>query len=217
MIPETDLLGAPNAAPRAVRGLAKAQARTVIADPTRRQADDFYPTPPEPTVALMASSEGARIRSFDLVWEPAAGDGAMAADLRACGVERVVMSDLVDRGAGAAVRSFYDWREAPASCLVTNPPYSETSSRGKARWQWHARRLGVTYMALLLPAVWPHAAGHDALLRAWPLARIHALRWRVDWTGEGASPMSMAWFVWDSTHRGPTEWHPLDRPGEAAA
>jgi hypothetical protein len=46
-------------------------------NPKAREKDDFYPTPPEPTRALLAV-EGQRLRQLGAVWEPACGDGAMA-------------------------------------------------------------------------------------------------------------------------------------------
>ncbi len=49
-----------------------------------RQKDEFYPTPPEPTVALVLA-ERDRLRDFPLIWEPACGDGAMVRDLNALG------------------------------------------------------------------------------------------------------------------------------------
>ncbi len=57
-----------------------------------RQKDDFYPTPPEATKALL------EVERFDsLVWEPAAGDGAIAKVLADHGYG-VVASDLHDYG-----------------------------------------------------------------------------------------------------------------------
>src|SRR5690606_12270585 len=81
-----------------------------------REKDDFYPTPPEPTRAFL-HAEIRRLRDFGVIWEPAAGDGAMAREMEALGL-RVVASDLVDRGCGAEIRSFYDWGSPAAGAIV---------------------------------------------------------------------------------------------------
>ena len=165
----------------------------VYADAVPREKDDFYPTPPEPTRAFL-SYEADRLKSFPAVWEPAAGDGAMVREMEACGLP-VVASDLVDRGAGAEIRSFYDYAEAPAPAIVTNPPFGECNT---GRWIRHAfEALGVRYMALLLPLGWPGAASRAALWEMHKPARVYLMRWKIDFTGQGAPPMLNAWFVWD--------------------
>lgn len=173
-----------------------------------READDFYPTPPEPTWALL-SAERYRLADFPAIWEPAAGDGAMAHEIRKDG-HRVICSDLIDRGCGAEIKSFYDFETAPSTAIVTNPPFQECGRSGP--WVRHALEvLAVEYMALLLPVAWP-----SAMERAWiwthsPPARVYFMRWRIDWTGQGASPVSNAWFVWDRQASGETVLRMLDR------
>lgn len=165
----------------------------VWADSLPREKDDFYPTPPEPTRAFLAA-ELPRLRKFPAIWEPAAGDGAMVREMESCGLP-VVASDLVDRGAGAEIRSFYDFAEAPAPAILTNPPFNECNT---GRWITHALAgLGVRYMALLLPFNWPGAESRSGLWTKHTPARVYLMRWRVDFTGKGAPPMLNAWFVWD--------------------
>lgn len=165
----------------------------VWADAPEREKDDFYPTPPEPTRAIL-SYETERLKSFGTLWEPAAGDGAMVREMQACGLA-VIASDLIDRGAGAEIRSFYDYAAAPAPAILTNPPFAECNS---GRWITHALDvLGVQYMALLLPFNWPGAESRAGLWAKHKPARVYLMRWRVDFTGKGAPPMLNAWFVWD--------------------
>lgn len=178
-----------------------------------RAAEDFYPTDDGgDAVRSLVAAERAHLPPGARIWECAAGDGAMARPLAACGY-RVVCSDLVDRGCGAIIRSFYDFRRAPASRVITNPPYDEcNAAQGKGRWIWHGMcDLGLDYMALLLAWNWPGAAGHADLWRAHPPARVYLLRWRVDWTGKGAPPMLNAWFVFEKGHVGRTELMMLDK------
>jgi len=175
-----------------------------------REKDDFYPTPPEPTRAIL-SAELPRLKSFGVLWEPAAGDGAMSREIRAAGL-CAVDSDMVDRGCNAEIRSFYDYsaETAPARAILTNPPFSECNS---GAWIKHALEvLRVEYMALLLPFNWPGASGRAGLWAKHPPARVYLMRWRVDFTGKGAPPMLNAWFVWDAASTGEdTKLMMLDR------
>lgn len=186
-------------------------------DALEREADDFYPTPPEPTRALLAYERNDLLR-FDRIWEPAAGDGAMASIIRDAGFD-VEMSDLVDRGCGATIRDFFDYRHAPAKAIITNPPYNRVNAaQGKGLWIRHAMEtLGVEYMALLLNWSWPGAAGLWALWHDWPPARVYLMRWKIDFTGQGSPPMLNAWFVWDRTHVGLPHLLMMDRVDDRQA
>lgn len=175
-----------------------------------RETMDFYATPPEPLWALLASSEGVYMPRE--VWEPAVGDGAMARQLRDSG-RSVVASDILDRGyPGTIIKDFFDFTTPPASAIVTNPPYNAVNWRdGKGRWVRHAMEMGVEYMALLLNWSWPGAAGLAGVWRDWPPARVYLMRWKIDFTGEGAPPMLHGWFVWDDERAGTTDLRMLDR------
>ena len=166
-----------------------------------REGDDFYPTPPEPIRALL-HAELPRLRQFHSIWEPAAGDGAMVREMEALGLD-VVASDLVDRGMGAMIRDFYGYTRAtaPSEAIVTNPPFQECGwGNGRARWLIHAlETLDVEYMALLLNWSWPGAGGLGPFWSKYPPARVYLMRWKIDFTGQGAPPMLNAWFVWDGS------------------
>jgi hypothetical protein len=125
----------------------------------------------------------------------------------------VVASDLVDRGCGATIQSFYDFDTAPASAILTNPPFAECGwGNGKARWLYHALdTLGVEYMALLMNWGFPGAGGLGPFWAKYPPARVYLMRWKIDFTGQGAPPMLNGWFVWDRAHRGETALRMLDR------
>jgi hypothetical protein len=173
-----------------------------------REANDFYPTPPEPTRALINAERG-RLSSFDGVWEPACGDGAMAQELIAAGWD-VHCSDLIDRGCDAEIKSFYDYSTAPKRAMFTNPPFNECNT---GAWIRHALEvLSLDYMALLLPLNWPGAQSRAGLWSRHAPARIYLMRWRIDFTGAGAPPMLNAWFVWDGkTDPEDTRFLMLDR------
>lgn len=183
----------------------------VKADCLVREKDDFYPTPPEPTRAFL-HAEIDRLRDFPLIWEPAAGDGAMVREMESVGLE-VVASDLVDRGCNAELRSFYDFHSPCSPAILTNPPFQECGwGNGKARWLFHAlETLQVEYMALLLNWTWPGAGGLAPFWARFPASRVYLMRWKIDFTGQGAPPMLNAWFVWDKAHEGETILRMLDR------
>lgn len=194
--------------PVAIRDL---EGHIVKVDALEREPNEFYPTPAEPTRAFL-HAEINHLRPFGTIWEPAAGDGAMVREMQVLGL-KVVSSDLIDRGCGAEIRSFYDYAESPARAIVTNPPFNECGwGNGKARWLKHALiDLEVDYMALLLNWGWPGAGGLGPFYAIHPPARVYLMRWKIDFTGQGAPPMLNAWFVWDKKHKGETVLRMLDR------
>lgn len=177
-------------------------------EPAAREKDDFYPTPPEPTQALLVA-ERLPLARFPEIWEPAAGDGAMAEQMSRAGY-RVLLSDLVDRGCGAEIRSFYEYRDPLAPAIVTNPPFQEC--HGDPAWVRHALEgLKVEYMALLLPFNWPGARERAPVWAQHPPARVYLMRWRIDFTGSGSPPMLNAWFVWERGFSGTPSLLMLDK------
>jgi hypothetical protein len=181
------------------------------AEGLERETDDFYPTPPEPTRAFLHAEIG-RLRQFPTIWEAAAGDGAMVREMEALGL-KVFASDLIDRGCGAYLSDFYDFQIPASKALLTNPPFQECGwGNGKARWLKHALDvLDVEYMALLLNWTWPGAGGLGPFWAEHPASRVYLMRWKIDFTGQGAPPMLNAWFVWDRQHVGETVLRMLDR------
>lgn len=182
------------------------------ADSLEREPDEFYPTPPEPTRAFL-HAEIDRLRDFGRIWEPAAGDGAMVREMESVGL-RTFGTDLVDRGGGFYICNFYDYKRfAPEPAIVTNPPFAECGwGNGKARWLKHALSFeNLEYMALLLNWTWPGAGGLAPFWAQHPPARVYLMRWKIDFTGQGAPPMLNGWFVWDRQRQGETVLRMLDR------
>jgi hypothetical protein len=198
-----------SAKPRTVRLLDGSYQKTEA--PKLRAADDFTPTPPDPTRALLFY-ERERLSAFPLIWEAACGDGRMQRDIEAGG-HKCIGSDLRDRGCGAIIKDFFAFREPLSSCIITNPPHDQINQRdGKGRWVWHAMDvLKVEYMAVLLNWSWPGAAGLGKLWYRHPPARAYLMRWKIDFTGEGAPPMLNGWFIWDRKHVGECRLLMMDR------
>jgi len=178
--------------------------------PREREKDDFNATPPEPTRSFI-NAERDRLQDYPVIWESCAGDGAISRELVRAGHE-VVNSDIIDRGADSVIlRSFYDFKEAPAPAVVTNPPYQEINWRdGHARWlRYGWEELKLEYFAALLSWSWPAAAGHASHWAQYPPARVYLCCWKIDFTGDGSPPQNNGWFVWD--RKKPSQ-HPSGKP-----
>jgi hypothetical protein len=83
----------------------------------RRLPNEFYPTPPEATRALLSAE-----RFEGSIWEPACGEGAIANVLTDAG-HKVVATDLVEYGFGISGIDFLKELRPRAKHIVTNPPY----------------------------------------------------------------------------------------------
>jgi hypothetical protein len=173
---------------------------------TDREPDDFYPTPPCATQALLAAE------CFDgTIWEPACGDGAMSRVLEAAGHE-VISTDLIDRGFGEGGRDFLMEWQPRAPNIVTNPPF---------KWapQFVDRGLQLTTgkVALFLRLAFLEGQARGTWFPKTPLARVHIMSRRVP-IGKGrlleadekGGPLAFAWFVWEHGHSGAPELHFLD-------
>lgn len=180
-------------------------------DALEREENEFYPTPIDPIRAVIYA-ELDRLKDFPIIWGPACGTGVIGIELRAHGIG-TYDSDLIDRGCGAEIKDFYDFRKAPSPAILENPPFAECGwGNGKARWLYHALDvLGVEYMGLLMNWGFPGAGGLAPFWAKYPPARVYLMRWKIDFTGQGAPPMLNGWFIWDKKHEGETVLRMLDR------
>jgi hypothetical protein len=154
-----------------------------------RQADDWYPTPPEVTHALLRMW---RPRGR-IVVEPACGDGAMARVIEGYGY-RVIASDLVDRGYGRGGIDFLTVTSVPRdAALITNPPFDDDLPE---RFIRHAVAIGVVEMAMLLKATFWSAACRLPLWHQHQPKIEAMLTWRVDFLDLGNPAMDCVWCVW---------------------
>lgn len=148
-----------------------------------RQANDFYPTPPDVTRALIKAALPSPPVS---VWEPACGEGDMVRELAAAGFN-VWGSDVV---------SGKDFLTAPpprqVDWIVTNPPFKLAEAFIR-RAQELSPKEG---FAMLTKATFWQAKRRTKLFRDNPPALILALNWRPDFMGRGAPTMDFIWNVW---------------------
>lgn len=162
-----------------------------------REKDDFYPTPPEATQALLTAE------SFTGdIWEPACGDGAISKVLEAAG-HRVVSSDLIDRGYGETGIDFLMEHKSRAPNVITNPPFKLANDFVSV-----AVHLSSGKVAMLLKIAFLEGVERSLLFKRTPLARVHVFSKRVTFRNttrgdvSGSGMMAFAWFVWENGYTG---------------
>jgi len=150
-------------------------------DHENREKNDFYPTPPHATEALL------RVEKFDgAIWEPACGDGAISKVLEAAGYQ-VISTDLVDRSYGETRRDFLMEYRPAAPNIVTNPPF-------KLSLEFVRKALELTSgkVAILARLAFLEGAERRDLYDNSPIARVWVFSQRVKmfrggWdTGQGS-------------------------------
>ena len=168
---------------------------------TVRDGSDYYPTPPEATVALLNFLE---LPKSTVIWEPACGGNHMVdvmrdREYRVIGTDIQTGDDFLD----VALPHGVEW-------IITNPPFSK-SEEFIRRCVWHGKPF-----ALLLKSQYWHAKKRLRLFTEYSPAYILPLTWRPDFllgARGGASLMDVIWCVWDPRITGRTRYIPLERPG----
>lgn len=152
-----------------------------------RNEADFYPTPPECTLALLERWEAPGV-----IWEPACGDGAISRVLNDAG-HAVVSTDLYDRGYGDWTGDFLTSKPPVLfEAIVTNPPFNLAE-----KFIRRAAALNVPFAMLLKSTYW-HAATRARLFEETQPEMIIAMTWRPSFDlRRGTSPtMDVIWTVW---------------------
>lgn len=167
-------------------------AQSIVGFSPGRPAIDFYPTPPEATLALI---NNYCFSNFIPVWEPACGDGAISKVLTAAGFD-VISTDLVDYGFGTSGIDFLETIKILSSVIITNPPY-----RLAEDFIRHAIDLGAGKLALLLKLSFLEGQRRKLLFEQHPPEVVLVFSRRLTMTRNGA-PMrhggmiAFAWYVW---------------------
>ena len=170
----------------------------------RRLPNEFYPTPPEATRALLS------VEDFDGdIWEPACGDGRIAKVLTDHGYA-VVSTDLHAYGHGETGVDFLAQRTARAKHIVTNPPYGwGLADRFVRRALTLTGQTGGKVAMLLNMASLCHPR-RTAEWQQVPPARIYAIDDIVCWPEDRYGPPPphftkhrYVWAVWTPEHKGP--------------
>ena len=176
----------------------------------KRKEADFYPTPPDVTVALLDFLQ----LDSTTIWEPACGDGAMSKVLSAAGHD-VHSTDLRDdSGFGIGGTDFLQSQLVKTPhWIITNPPFNVAED-------FIRKALSITpNVAMLLKSQFWHARRREPLFRDHPPAWILPLTWRPAFleAERGSSPlMDVIWVVWSSNFgSGGTLYNPLIRPASS--
>ncbi len=184
--------------PNSVSRLSAAERRS------RNIADNFYPTPPEATRALLS------VEDFDgPIWEPACGEGHIAHVLEAAG-HCVVATDLNDRGFGTVGVDFLMQSAMRGKHIVTNPPYGSGLADAfiEKSLEFTSETGGKVAMLLNLNSLCHHT--RTEWWRTHPPARIYAIDSVVCWSEPDRAPPRhfsanrYYWAVWTPEHAGPS-------------
>lgn len=177
----------------------------------KRRDLDFYPTPPEVTIALMEflKSNVSDFRKSMTIWEPACGDGAMTEVIRRYG-HVVVPTDIIEGNKyGFGGIDFLDPKvKYSVDAIITNPPFSLSQ-------QFIEKAVGLAPVsAMLLKSQYWHARKRYDLFMNNPPAYVLPLTWRPDFMqGKrgGAPTMEVLWTVWIEGNN-QTKYLPLLKP-----
>lgn len=168
----------------------------VAVDHENREKDDFYPTPPEGTEALLSVEQFTGD-----IWEPACGDGAISKVLQAHG-HNVISTDLVDRGFGESRVDFLMEYRPRAENIITNPPF-------KLANEFIRQSVSLTTgkVAMLMRLACLEGVERREIYDNTPLARVWVFSKRLSMYRNGenngtSGMLAFAWFVWDHSYIG---------------
>ena len=169
----------------------------------RKERDD-YPTPPLVTETVIPHLKALNVTS---IWEPAAGQGEMAAALANAGFT-VTATDL---NSGVDFLDDKTWSQAVSRCnaIVTNPPYGQ---QGKLAVRFIERALDLMRprrgaVAMLLKVDFDSGLTRRRFFADCPawMTKVVLLK-RIQWfkspTGNTSSD-NHAWHLWSWRHDGP--------------
>lgn len=165
-----------------------------------RRKNDFYPTPPETTQALIDFlKEKFLIHPAQTVWECACGEGAISEVLRKNGLS-VWETDIQKR------QDFFSYEmQEPFDWIITNPPFCLAEDFIRKSFQYEKP------FAMLLKSQYWHSAKRKKLFQECQPTYILPCTWRPNFTGIGASMLDVMWCVWIGRSNF-TQYQPLDKP-----
>jgi hypothetical protein len=169
----------------------------------KRRELDYYPTPPDVTLALL---QFLNLSKDLVIWEPACGEGHMANVIKQWGC-KVQSSDIRDTGYGEGHLDFLT-ATRNADAIITNPPFALSEAfirHGIAQ---------ASIVAMLLKSQYWHAQKRAMLFQEYPPSWVLPLTWRPDFMfGErgGAPTMECLWSVWIAGEKD-TRYRLLQKP-----
>lgn len=169
-----------------------------------RPEDDFYPTPSEVTRALLS------VEDFHdgIIWECAAGDGAMSSVLQKYTDCKVLSTDINPRFDYCHQMDFLQ-ENLPKNFpvhkiryIVTNPPFKLAE-----QFVHKALEYDVVKLSLLCKLQFLEGQTRRTMFESTPFARVHIFSDRISLYRNGnkmknSGMIAFAWFVWDKYHLG---------------
>jgi hypothetical protein len=141
----------------------------------------------------------------ELIYEPAAGPGAIVTVLREHG-HAIIASDLLAFEGLSFVADFFDVNVAPSgvSAIVTNPPYKIADAVARHALTLTADVFLLLRLAFLESARRTDLIDHSGLRTVLPFRSRLPMMHRSNWCGaRSTSAVPYAWFHWRRGHRGP--------------
>ena len=161
--------------------------------PETRQKDDFYPTPPEATYALLE-----REKFQGEVWECACGDGAISKILKEKKYN-VYSSDLINRGYGETGIDFLKTFRKTDN-IITNPPFKLGTE-----FVYQACHLASKKVAMLCRINFLEGVARGKMFKNTPLKTVYVFSRRITFTNpdtkkksHGGGMLAFAWFIWEN-------------------
>jgi hypothetical protein len=180
----------------------KNNGQSIVGFGHKRENNDFYPTPPSTTRALMR-----REIFIGNVWECASGNGSMSKvieEFNDCN------SSDIRRGKDIYGQKRVDFlkQKRKVDNIITNPPYKYAKE-----FVEHALECADKKVAMLMKLVFLEGVTRYDLFTKTPLKTVYVFckRQKITIRGEpmkNSSMIAYAWFVWDKEYAGkPTiEW-----------
>lgn len=167
-----------------------------------RRELDYYPTPPDVTIALLKFLEMPT--SFK-IWEPACGNFAMSDIFKKYGYS-VIATDIIYGD---------DFLKTKYNCdaIITNPPFNLSD-------KFIEKAVNeADVVAMLLKSQYWHAKKRLGLFEKHPPSYVLPLTWRPDFLEhtrtigdkKGSPTMDVCWSVWTKNMSG-TIYKPLPKP-----
>lgn len=180
----------------------KNNSQSIVGFGHKRETNDFYPTPPSTTHALMKREifEGN-------VWECASGNGSMSKVIEEY---NDCMSSDIRRGKDVYGEKGVNFIKTNRKVdnIITNPPY-----KCAKEFIEHALECADKKVAMLLKLVFLEGIDRYTMFKNTPLKTVYVFCKRQNITIRGkkmknSSMIAYAWFIWDKSYVGkPTiEW-----------
>lgn len=171
-----------------------------------RKPLDFYPTPPDVTIALIRFLESSGLLFKEdnaFIWECACGEHGISSVFSQKGYS-VFETDIIT-GSDFLKTDMPD----KTKWIITNPPFLMAEEFIK-----RAKSFDVPFAFLLKSQYWHSRRRYDLFNQIRP-NYVLPLTWRPDFTGGGASLLDMCWNIWLPMYDiAMTRYIPLARPAK---